>query len=188
MAHRPVGTASSIAITKGSAVVSGTFAVKSNALRVVALNASAHVAISTGTATAAATDYVVTTSQPEVIALDVRMNQIQNIESSGTTTIITLPQGQQNPFNLGDFITISGANDSNWNLSHKEITGINEDYVPNGYSEAKLHLRDVNSSGISTAYTQNSYAVAHKSIAVSSYGADGTGALWYQQVQTSGDA
>ena len=68
MAHRPVGTASSIAITKGSAVVSGTFAVKSNALRVVALNASAHVAISTGTATAAATDYVVTTSRPEVIA------------------------------------------------------------------------------------------------------------------------
>ena len=56
MAHRPVGTASSIAITKGSAVVSGTFAVKSNALRVVALNASAHVAISTGPATAAATD------------------------------------------------------------------------------------------------------------------------------------
>ena len=51
-----------------------------------------------------------------------------------------------------------------------------------------MHLRDVNSSGISTAYTQNSYAVAHKSIAVSSYGADGTGALWYQQVQTSGDA
>ena len=53
---------------------------------------------------------------------------------------------------------------------------------------SKLHLRDVNSSGISTAYTQNSYAVAHKSIAVSSFGADGTGSLWYQQVQTSGDA
>ena len=188
MAHRPVGTATSIAITKGSATVSSKFVVQSDAVRLVALNADTHVAISTGPATAAATDYVVTTGMPEVLALDVRTNTIENIEADSTATIITLPQGQQNPFFVGDFVTLSGANDSNLNISHKEITGINEDYVPNGYLQAKLHLRDSNISGVSTAYTHNSHAVLRKSIAISAFGADGTGSLWIQQVQTTGSA
>lgn len=190
MAHRPVGAGASIAITKGSAVASDKFVVKSNAVRLVALNADTAVAISTGPATAAATDYIVSTGQPEVIALNVVTNTIENLASSGTTTIITLPQGQQSPFVVGDFVTLSGANDSNWDtvLTHKEITGINEAYVPNGHYNAKLHLRDANTSGVSTAYTQNSQATLSKSIALSTYGINGTGSLHYQQVQISGGA
>tara|TARA_B100001094_G_scaffold150039_1_gene145190 strand:+ start:563 stop:1135 length:573 start_codon:yes stop_codon:yes gene_type:complete len=190
MAHRPVGAGASIAITKGSAVASDKFVVKSNAVRLVALNADTAVAISTGPATAAATDYIVSTGQPEVIALNVVKSTIENLASSSTTTIVTLHQGQQCPFVIGDFVTLSGANDSNWDtvLTHKEITGINETTDGSMSYSTKLHLRDANTSGISTAYTYNSHATLSNSIALSTYGINGTGSLHYQQVQISGGA
>ena len=78
--------------------------------------------------------------------------------------------------------------DPTLNWEKAEITGINETTDGSMSYSTKLHLRDANTSGISTAYTYNSHATLSNSIALSTYGIDGAGSLHYQQVQISGGA
>ena len=88
MAHRTVGIGTSIALT-GTATTSNAFKVQSNVLRIVATGGNAYVAIGTDPVATAA-DYLVTSNQPETLAM---LKQSQRVV--GITTVsythLTLP-------------------------------------------------------------------------------------------------
>ena len=67
MAHRTVGVGQTIRLS-GTATTSTAFKVQSNVLRIVASGANAYVAIGTDPV-ATATDYLVTSNQPDTLAM-----------------------------------------------------------------------------------------------------------------------
>ena len=114
MAHRTVGIGTSIALT-GTATTSNAFKVQSNVLRIVATGGNAYVAIGTDPVATAA-DYLVTSNQPETLAMLKQSQRVVGI-TTGTTTVLEAPEGTQMPFNLGDRVTLDAPAaliDSNW--------------------------------------------------------------------------
>ena len=97
MAYRTVGAGQSIALT-GTATTSTAFKVQSNVLRIVASGADAYVAIGTDPV-ATTTDFIVTSSEPESLAM-LKMSQRVVSITKGTTTVLAAPEGTQMPFNL----------------------------------------------------------------------------------------
>ena len=103
--------------------------------------------------------------------------------TTGTTTIVSVPEGTQVPFGTGDFVTLSGS--TYHNFSHREVLSVDTTSSYDGYHQTRLTV-DYNSSGIVTAFSEqnSSITISNK---VSAKGL-GLGTLYYQQVQISGDA
>lgn len=182
MAHRPVGAASSFSFSAGTATTSSAFSVQSDVLRVVAINAPAHVVIS-GNPSATAADYYVPADSSATLALTKASNRVVGV-TTGTSTIVTVPEGTQVPFGVGDFVTLSGS--TYHDFEHKEVLSVNTTASYDGYFQTRMTV-DHDSSGIVTAFDNADATVIH-SLKVSAFGGTGTGALHYQQVQTSGIA
>ena len=187
MAHNPVGSGSSIDCGN-TATVGDAFSIQSDTLRIFANNVDAFVAITTGGADAALTDYAVPSGTAAGLSLKRASSTVVSISTDSTNaaqTKVYLHEGRESPFNGGDYVTISGANDSNWDLSHVKVVEITSLYSPNGYDQPIL-VGDANTSGILTAYTENTGAQVKKSVNLSAIGV-GSGAVYYQQVQISGE-
>ena len=107
MAHRPIGAASSIAVT-GTAATTGEISVQSNVFRIVAVNQDAYVAIGTEPI-ATKTDYLIPANTAATLAVTKASQRVVGV-TTGTTTIITCPEGTQMPFVEGDRVTLTGAN------------------------------------------------------------------------------
>jgi hypothetical protein len=183
MAHRPVGAGASFAFTAGAASTSSTFSVQSSVLRVVAVNAGAHIAVgSTPSATSA--DYYVPAGETATLALTKASNRVVGV-TTGTTTIVTVPEGTQVPFGIGDYVTLSATGQSYYDFTHKQVLSVDTSAGVNGYYQTRMTVAH-NSSGISTAFGSSDASVT-ASNKVSAYGA-GAGTLYYQQVQITGDA
>ena len=193
MAIRTVGTGASLGYSTAAATVSSSFSVQSNVLRMYADDASCFVGINTGNAGAASTDFYIPANTHASIALERASTTAAGIttdtaDEESNNSIIILPEGQQCPFNGGEYVTVTGANDSNCDtvLTHVKILSITSQFAPTGYTQSKLVV-DANTLGIATAYTGNSYAQVRKSNNVTALG-QGTGALYFQQVQITGEA
>ena len=184
MAHRPVGAGSSFAFSAGAASTSSAFTVQSNVLRVVAVGAAAHVAIGTGSA-AAVTDYYIPSGQSATLGLTKASNRVVGI-TTGTTTTVIVPEGTQVPFGVGDYVTISATGQPYYDISHAAVLSVDTTTNFNGYHQTRMVI-DYNSSGVSTAFGA-SYADVKLSQKISAYGAGGSGVLYYQQVQITGQA
>lgn len=183
MAHRPVGAGASFAFTAGAASTSSTFSVQSSVLRVVAVTAGAHIAVgSTPSATNA--DYYVPAGGAATLALTKASNRVVGV-TTGTTTIVTVPEGTQVPFGVGDYVTLSATGQSYYDFTHKQVLSVDTSAGVNGYYQTRMTVAH-NSSGISTTF-ESSDASVTASNRVSAFGA-GAGTLYYQQVQITGDA
>jgi hypothetical protein len=182
MAHKPVGSGSSIAITSSTSVRSGAFSVQSDTLRVVALSAGAHVAIGTDP-TASSLDYFVAAGTAETLALSPATSSISGI-TKGTITYIDFPEGTGSPFEVGDYVSLVSENQNYYNFTHQAVISVNSTAGYDGYFSTRIGIA-TNTSGIATAFSTD--AVLRKSLKIASYGA-GSGALYYQQVQISGNA
>jgi hypothetical protein len=181
MAHKPVGTGSSFAFSAGAASTSNSFSVQSSVLRVVAVGAAAHVSVA-GNPSASNGDYYVPSGGTATLALTKASNRVVGV-TTGATTVITVPEGTQVPFGVGDFVTLSGS--TYHNFEHKEVLSVDTSSGLQGYNQTRMTVNH-NSSGISTAFAGSdaSVTISNK---VSAYGT-GAGTLYYQQVQITGNA
>jgi hypothetical protein len=183
MAHRPVGTGSSIAFTAGVASTSNPFTVQSSVLRVVSTNAAAHISIG-ASPSATSVDYYVPSGGTATLALTKASNRVVGV-ITGTTTTIIVPEGTQVPFIADDFVTLTSTNQSYYNFTHQKVLSVDNTAGFNGYFQTRMVV-DYNSSGIVTAFSSPDASIT-RSNKVSAYGT-GAGTLYFQQVQISGDA
>ena len=94
---------------------------------------SAHVAIGTEPIATNA-NFFILGGEEEQIALTKGSQAVVGI-TTGTTTILELPEGTQMPFIVGDFVTLDTANDSNYTtlINHVKVTDVNNN-MPYGAS------------------------------------------------------
>jgi hypothetical protein len=182
MAHRPVGAGSSFAFIAGTATTSSAFTVQSDTLRIVATN-PAFISIG-ATPSATSADYYVPANIAATLALTKASNRVVGV-TTGTTTIVSVPEGTQVPFGVGDYVSLTANAQSYYNFTHQRVISVDTTSNVNGYYQTRM-IVDYNSSGIVTAFTSTDATVS-ASNKVSAYGV-GAGTIYYQQVQISGDA
>ena len=183
MAHRPVGVCSSFSFTAGAASTSTAFTVQSSVLRVVAVGGSAHVAIGV-TPAATSGDYYVPAGDTVTLGLSKASNRVVGV-TTGTTTIVTVPEGTQVPFGIGDYVTLTATGQSYYDFTHQRVISIDTSAHVDGYFQTRMTV-DYDSSGIVTTFSaaDASVVVSNK---ISAYGVD-SGTLYFQQVQITGQA
>ena len=183
MAHRPVGAGSSFTFTAGAATTSSAFSVQSSVLRVVAVGGAAHVAIGV-TPAATNTDYYIPSGETVTLGLTKASNRVVGV-TTGTTTIVTVPEGTQVPFGVGDYVTLTATGQSYYNFTHQQVLSVDTSAGVGGYYQTRMTV-NYNSSGIVTAFssTDASVVISNK---ISAYGV-GSGTLYFQQVQITGQA
>ena len=192
MAYRTVGAGQSIALT-GTATTSTAFKVQSNVLRIVASGADAYVAIGTDPV-ATTTDFIVTSSEPESLAM-LKMSQRVVSITKGATTTLAAPEGTQMPFNIGDRVTLDyegdSTNDSNYTtlINDTKVVGKSRSAGVGGDFEEKITV-EANTAGVSTAFTPTGNATLFMSnkVSVISPNSDANSVVQIQQVQTTGSA
>ena len=192
MAYRTVGAGQSIALT-GTATTSTAFKVQSNVLRIVASGADAYVAIGTDPV-ATTTDFIVSSSEPESLAM-LKMSQRVVSITKGATTTLAAPEGTQMPFNIGDRVTLDfegdATNDSNYTtlINDTKVVGKSRSAGVGGDFEEKITV-EANTSGVSTAFTPTGNATLFLSnkVSVISPNSDANSVVQIQQVQTTGSA
>jgi hypothetical protein len=183
MAHRPVGAGSSFTFAAGATSTSSAFTVQSSVLRVVAVGGAAFISVG-ATPSATAADYYVPSGGTETIALTKASNRVVGI-TTGTTTIVTVPEGTQVPFGVGDYVSLTASGQSYYDFTHQRVISVDTTSNVGGYYQTRMVV-DYNSAGIITAFASPDASVV-TSNKVSAFGA-GSGTLYYQQVQISGQA
>ena len=194
MAHRPVvGTGISFtAVAAGTATTS--FAIKSPYLRITPRAAGVHVSVSQTAVTPSASesDYYIPSGTSETLSMSRYSQRIIAI-TQADGCVLTCPEGMQVPFNVGNYVTLVGAADTNYDhlITHAEVTAVDNTAGFEGDFQTKLTLGDVDTSGISTAFTStpaNSDVTLYSSarFAVRTDGAASD--INIIQVQTRGDA
>jgi len=186
MAHRPVGVGTSIS-TSSSAALTTSFSVQSDVLRIVAFGANAFVAIGTDP-TATLADYVIPSGTDVTLALTKASQRVVGI-TTGTTTIITCPEGTQMPFGVGDRVTLSGSQhfaQYNSLINHAKVLSVNTTSSFDGNFQTSITV-DVNTSAITTSFSASD-ATLRNSLRVSALTNGGAGSIFLQQVQLSGQA
>lgn len=183
MSHRPVGVGSFFSFSAGTATTSNSFSVQSSVLRVVAVSNAAHVAIG-ASPVATNEDYYIPAGGTVTLALTKASNRVAGI-ITGTTTIVKVPEGTQVPFVVGDYVTLTSGAQDYYNFTHQQVLSVDNTAGHDGYYQTRMVI-DYNSSGIVTAFSASDASIT-RSNKVSAYGA-GSGTLYFQQVQISGDA
>lgn len=184
MAHRPVGAGSSFAFTAGTAATSTTFSVQSDVLRVVAVNGAAFVSVG-ATPSATSTDYYVPSGGTATLALTKASNRVVGV-TTGTTTTISVPEGTQVPFGVGDYVSLIVSDQTYYNFTHQRVISIDTTSGVTGYHQTRM-IVDYNSVGIVTSFSSSNASIV-TSNKVSAFGSGSGGVLFYQQVQISGQA
>jgi hypothetical protein len=186
MAHRTVGAGQSVT-TGSSNQKSDAIAVKSSVLRITARGNDVHVAIGTEPV-ATETDYIIPAGTSETLGVTKASQRVRSITSSSGKTIVTCPEGTQQPFGVGDCVTLeTNQADSNWAtvISHVGVDSIDTSADFEGSFSTKVTL-SADTSGISTAFSDTD-ATLRRSIKVGAV-ANGPGSIFVQQVQTTGAA
>jgi len=208
MALNPVGAGTSIALVAAGTVIqnqSGAQTHQSAYLRCVAVDCPVNVAVSmatTAAATAGITSFYVRKDTSETLFIGKpRSNRVVGLttETNGTTTI-DFAEGTGTPFNGGDAVSLTVTGQDYYNFSHKIVNSVNSTSGLNGYYSTRINVDydygDDNPGGIQTTFNnagQVNWAEMRSSFVVGAQsatglGAQGQGALYIQQVQTSGNA
>ena len=159
MAHSPiVGTGISFAAV-AAGTVSTSFAIKSPYLRITPRSAGAHVAFSQ-TAVTVTTDeggYYIPSGTSETLAMSRYSQKIVGI-TIGATTVLTCPEGQTMPFNVGNLVRlVCPITSSNGDIVNQynftaQVTAIDNSQGPDGDFQTKVTV-DAVTTGVSTAWT-----------------------------------
>ena len=187
MAHKPIGAGTSIATTGTSAKTSA-INVTSSVLRITALNTDAYVAVG-GEPTASLSDYVIPAGTSAGIGVTKASQRVIGI-TTGTTTVVTCPEGTQMPLGVGDRVTLEASNVSDaqytTDLAHVAVASVDTTASFDGTFQTKVTLT-ANTAGIVTAFTSNdARLISSVKVAAISYGTGGS--IHVQPVQTTGIA
>ena len=189
MTLRTVGAGTSIttgAASQQSIPISG----KSTAIRVVATGQNTHVAIGTEPA-AAVTDFVVPKDSAATLGFTNTSARVVSY-TKGTTTTIDFPEGTSSPFGVGDYVSLSCSSQTDFDFTHARVKTV--------YDKSRTSLRGVgenwfgqriivehNSGSVSGTFNDPD-ATLRASFKVAARTDSGSGKLYIQQVQISGDA
>lgn len=186
MAHNPVGSGASFSINLTSAQ-SNAILQQTDTLRIVSVGCPAHVAIGTNPTATTANYYLRSDSESAISLGKVTSQKVVGV-TTGTTTIIDFPEGTGSQFNVGDSIslTVSGSQ-SYYNFSHKIVTSVNNSTNVGGYYSTRI-IVDNDSSGIVTAFISSNDAELRRSFKVAALAPSGSGSIYIQQVQLTGNA
>ena len=160
MAHSPiVGTGISFtAVAAGT--VSTSFAIKSPYLRITPRSAGVHVAFSQTAATVTTDEggYFIPSGTSETLAMSRYSQKIVGI-TIGATTVLTCPEGQTMPFNVGNLVRlVCPITSSNGDIVNQynftaQVTAIdNTAMQAYGSFQTKVTV-DAVTTGVSTAWT-----------------------------------
>ena len=197
MAHSPiVGTGISMATALASGM-STTFAIKTPYLRVTARGAGAHVAFSQTavTVTADTGSYFIPDGTSETLAMSRYSQKVVGI-TIGATTVLTCPEGQTMPFNVGNLVKlVCPITSSNGDIVNQynftaQVSAIDNSQGPDGDFQTKVTV-DASTAGVATAWAASNgradtvlYSAGR--LAARTDGAAGN--INIIQVQTAGDA
>ena len=194
MTLRTVGAGASI--TTGTASQqSGFISGKSTALRVVATGQNTHVAIGTDP-TAAVTDFVVPKDSAATLAFSNTSAKVVSISTSTTYTLIDFPQGTSSPFGVGDYVTLDladGSDQDYYPFTHKRVYAVYDKgrtaYARQGenWFGQRIVIENDYGRNISTSLLDNNTTL-RASFKVAARTDTGSGKLYIQQVQISGEA
>ena len=194
MTLRTVGAGTSIttsATSAQSAPISG----KSTAIRVVATGQNTHVAIGTDP-TAAVTDFVVPKDSAATLGFTNTSAKVAAISTSTTYTIIDFPQGTSSPFAVGDYVSLDlaeGSSQTSYNFTHKRVYAVYDRgntadaYAGENYFGSRIIIENDYGVNNNTPLIDNNTSL-RASFKVAARTDSGTGKLYIQQVQISGDA
>ena len=197
MAHSPiVGTGISFAATVTSGMTTS-FAIKTPYLRITPRGAGAHVAFSQTavTVTADTGSYFIPDGTSETLAMSRYSQKVVGI-TIGATTVLTCPEGQTMPFNVGNLVKlVCPITSSNGDIVNQynftaQVSAIDNSQGPDGDFQTKVTV-DASTAGVSTAWTASNgradtvlYSAGR--LAARTDGAAGN--INIIQVQTTGDA
>ena len=198
MAHSPiVGTGISFAAV-AAGTVSTSFAIKSPYLRITPRTAGVHVAFSQTAATVTTDEggYYIPSGTSETLAMSRYSQKVVGI-TIGATTVLTCPEGQTMPFNVGNLVKlVCPITSSNGDLVNQFnftalVTAIdNTAMQAYGSFQTKVTV-DAVTTGVSTAWTASNGRAdtvlysAGRLIAKSDGASTDVNII---QVQTAGDA
>ena len=194
MTLRTVGAGTSIttgAASQQSIPISG----KSTAIRVVATGQNTHVAIGTEP-TAAVTDFVVPKDSAATLAFSNTSAKVVSISTSTTYTLIDFPQGTSSPFGVGDYVTLdlaAGSDQDYYPFTHKRVYAVYDKgstaYARQGenWFGQRIVIENDYGRNISTSLLDNNTTL-RASFKVAARTDTGSGKLYIQQVQISGEA
>jgi hypothetical protein len=190
MTLRTVGAGTSIttgAASQQSIPISG----KSTAIRVVATGQNTHVAFGTETFSAGVTDFIIPKDSAATLGFTNTSARIVSY-TKGTTTIIDFPEGTSSPFGVGDFVSLSCSTQTDFDFTHARVKTV--------YDKSRTSYRGVgenwfgqriivehNSGSVSGTFNDPD-ATLRASFKVAARTDSGSGKLYIQQVQISGDA
>ena len=194
MTLRTVGAGTSIT-TGTSSQQSGFISGKSTALRVVATGQNTHVAIGTDP-TAAVTDFVVPKDSAATLGFTNTSAKVAAISTSTTYTIIDFPQGTSSPFAVGDYVSLDladGSSQTSYNFTHKRVYAVYDRgntadaYAGENYFGSRIIIENDYGVNNNTPLIDNNTSL-RASFKVAARTDSGSGKLYIQQVQISGDA
>ena len=195
MALNPVGSGSSLTVSTDTAkVIANGIAQQAKSLRVTLVGASgmdgAH--IKTGTMpTATTADFYLVKGETATLNIDRPSSQRVTGITTGSTTIVQFPEGTGTPFGVGSSVSITVTDQSYYDdiIKDSSVTAVDNTAGVGGAFATRITL-DADTSGIVTA--MSGYATLRNSFKVSALAkgnaASVTGALYYQQVQVTGEA
>ena len=195
MALNPVGSGSSLTVSTDTAkVIANGIAQQAKSLRVTLVGASglegAH--IKTGTMpTATTADFYLVKGETATINIDRPSSQRVTGITTGSTTVIQFPEGTGSPFGVGATVSITATDQSYYDdiIKDASVTAVDNTAGVGGAFATRITV-DSDTSGIKTDIS--GYAVLRNSFKVSALAkgnaASVTGALYYQQVQITGEA
>ena len=194
MTLRPVGTGTSITTgtaSQKSEPISG----KSTAIRIFAASQNAFVAIGTEP-TATTNDFAIPSGTVGTLAFSNTSAKVASISTSTTYTIIDFPQGTSSPFAAGDYVTLetpSAGGQDYYDFTHKRVytvyDGTRTAYARQGENWFGQRIVVENDYGrnISTSLIDDNTTL-RPSFKVAARTDSGSGKLYIQQVQISGEA
>ena len=195
MAHNPVGSGSSLTVSTDTAkVIANGIAQQSDTLRVTLVGASgmdgAHIKVGE-MPTATTADYYVLKGESATINIHRPASQRVVGITTGTTTTIVFPEGTGSPFGVGNSVSITVTDQSYYDdiIKDASVTAVDNTSGTAGAFGTRITV-DSDTSGIVTAISgsatlRNSFKV---SALAKGNAANVTGALYYQQVQVTGEA
>ena len=195
MAHNPVGSGSSLTVSTDTAkVIAAGIAQQSDTLRVSLVGASgmdgAHIKVGE-MPTATTADFYLVKGETATLNIDRPSSQRVTGITTGSTTIVQFPEGTGTPFGVGSSVSITVTDQSYYDdiIKDSSVTAVDNTAGVGGAFGTRITL-DADTSGIVTAVS--GYATLRNSFKVSALAkgnaADVTGALYYQQVQVTGEA
>ena len=186
MALKPIGTCITQTTSSGS-VVTGPIAHRSDTLRCHTLTKEAHVKVSLGAnPTASAEDFYIPANTSASLNIGgPSANRVTGI-TTGATTIIDFAQGTGSPFEVGDAVTLTCAEQSTYDFTHKLVTDVNNSAGQDGYFSTRITVNADTSTGVDAELLGTSYAELRSSFKIAAF-SSGAGTLLSQQVQITGE-